>query len=86
MQQLHFTVANLNSRDPKLYEPMVNLVDLLLRYNADVDSLATEIAFAESDSYRTSSPLCQAAKVPFLVSKNTSQKLIFISEWIHRGC
>ena len=56
---------------------MVNLVDLLLRYNADVDSLATEIAFAESDSYRTSSPLCQAAKVHFLVSQIFFQKLIF---------
>ena len=56
-------VANLNSRDPKLYQPMVTLVNLLLKYNADVDSLATEIAFAENENYRTATPLCQAAKV-----------------------
>lgn len=42
---------------------MVNLVSLLVRHGADVDSLATEIAFADSEHYRTSSPLCQAAKV-----------------------
>ena len=42
---------------------MVNLVDLLVRHGADVDSLATEIAFSDSEQYRTSSPLCQAAKV-----------------------
>ena len=56
-------VSHLNSRDPKLYQPMVDLVELFLSYNADVDSLATEIAFAERDHYRTSTPLCQAAKV-----------------------
>jgi len=55
-------VSHLNSRDPKLYQPMVDLVELFLSYNADVDSLATEIAFAERDHYRTSTPLCQAAK------------------------
>ena len=32
------------------------------RYNADVNSLATEIAFAEQENYRASSPLCQAAR------------------------
>ena len=42
---------------------MVNLVGLLVRHGADVDSLATEIAFSDSEQYRTSSPLCQAAKV-----------------------
>ena len=42
---------------------MVTLVNLLLKYNADVDSLATEIAFAENENYRTATPLCQAAKV-----------------------
>ena len=42
---------------------MVNLVELLVRHGADVDSLATEIAFSDSEQYRTSSPLCQAAKV-----------------------
>ena len=42
---------------------MVDLVELFLNYDADVDSLATEIAFAESEHYRTSTPLCQAAKV-----------------------
>jgi len=57
-----FLVSNLNSRDPKLYQPMVTLVNLLLKYNADVDSLATEIAFAENENYRTATPLCQAAK------------------------
>ena len=31
------------------------------RYNADVNSLAIEIAFAEKENYRASSPLCQAA-------------------------
>ena len=59
------SVANLNSRDPKLYQPMVNLVGLLERHGADVDSLATEIAFSDSEQYRTSSPLCQAAKVEY---------------------
>ena len=42
---------------------MVNLVGLLVRHGADVDSLATEIAFSDSEQYRTSTPLCQAAKV-----------------------
>ena len=32
------------------------------RYNADVNNLATEIAFAEQENYRASSPLCQAAR------------------------
>ena len=42
---------------------MITVVDLLLKYNADVDSLATEIAYADTENYKTSTPLCQAAKV-----------------------
>ena len=55
-------MSNLNSRDPKLYQPMVELVSLLLDHGAHADTLATEIAFAEAEQYRTSSALCQAAK------------------------
>ena len=36
--------------------------DIVNRYNADVNNLATEIAFAEQENYRASSPLCQAAR------------------------
>ena len=55
-------MSNLNSRDPKLYQPMVELVSLLLDHGAHADTLATEIAFAEAEQYRTSTALCQAAK------------------------
>ena len=37
-------------------------MSLFVRYNADVNNLATEIAFAEQENYRASSPLCQAAR------------------------
>ena len=57
---------------------MVDLVDLFLKYNADVDSMATEIAFAESENYRTSTPLCEAAKVQIQI--NPTQRYFLLQD------
>ena len=58
-------VTNLNMKDPRLRKPMLDLVSILVKKGADVNHLATNTAFADREDYRTSSPLCEAARNGF---------------------